>query len=61
LAVWLLALMWRDDPTKSTQAPLLRGSLWESDRGADKVAFGKLDAAITQNIVRGGVVKIEIG
>jgi len=27
----------------------LRGSLWESDRGADKIAFGKLDAAMTQN------------
>jgi hypothetical protein len=42
-------------------APILRGSLWESDRGADKVAFGKLDAAMTQNIVSGGVMKIEVG
>jgi hypothetical protein len=38
-----------------------RGSLWETDRGADKVAFGKLDAAIAQNIVSGRVMKIKIG
>jgi hypothetical protein len=38
-----------------------RGPLWERDRGTDKVPFGKLDAAITQNIVSGGVMKIEIG
>jgi hypothetical protein len=37
------------------------GPLWERDRGADKVAFGKLDAAMTQNIVSGGVMKIEVG
>ena len=35
--------MWSDDPTKS--ALFSRGQLWERDRGADKVPFGKLDAA----------------
>jgi hypothetical protein len=38
-----------------------RGPLWEGDRGADKVAFGKLDAAMAQNIVSGRVMKIEVG
>jgi len=36
-------------------------ALWKCDRGADKVAFGKLDATIAQNIVSGGVMKIEVG
>jgi hypothetical protein len=35
--------------------------LCERDRGTDKVAFGKLDAAITQNIVSRRVMKIEVG
>ena len=43
------------------RAVFVRGPLWEGDRGADKVAFGKLDAAMTQNIVSGGVMKIEVG
>ena len=38
-----------------------RGPLRESDRGADKVPFGKLDAAIAQNVVSGRVMKIEVG
>jgi hypothetical protein len=58
LAVWLLALV--RPSTKSTRL-FSRGPLWESDRGADKVAFGKLYAAMTQNIVSGGVMKIEVG
>jgi hypothetical protein len=37
------------------------GPSGESDRGADKIALGKLDAAMPQNIVGGRVMKIEVG
>jgi hypothetical protein len=56
-----LALMWSDDQSPP-KARAIRShcTLWKRDRGAHKVAFGKLDATIAQNVVGGRVMKKEI-
>jgi hypothetical protein len=59
--IWRLAVLALTWCVAKSARPFSRGPLWEIDRGADRVSFGKLDAAMTQNIVSGRVMKIEVG